>query len=115
MNQMQLSKQPQAKKNCAKHLIIFKRTAELNAQIRSDEAVAKRFGGIVSKLDNRLILSRKWASIFILAFYLRLALQAVIIFALYKYNVLQVQFTLILNLFYSCLLLSLRPYESRQD
>ena len=52
---------------------------------------------------------------FFYAYFYRRLLLAVIILPLYDYSVLQVIFSLVLCLFYSCILVHMRPYASKQE
>lgn len=62
-----------------------------------------------------MLLQKSDAYKFILAYYYRRLLMAVVVLSLYDYNALQVVFTLLLNLFFTALLLHYRPFESQLE
>ncbi len=66
-------------------------------------------------LADRFDLSRTAAVLFIICYFFRRLTQAFIILALFKYPVVQIGGTLMLNLFYLLLVVHLKPYKEKMD
>lgn len=100
----------------AKHVFEKKKLRALEKkQEEHDNEISERYGTVTSMLADRFDLSRTAAVLFVICYFFRRLAQAFIILALFKYPVVQIGSTLILNFSYLLLVVHLRPYKEKMD
>ena len=92
-----------------------KKRAIAKLQEENDEAVVKKFGPVVEMIGDRFFLKRSHATWFILCYFMRRLLQAVVILAMYTFPVAQILGTLAINLFYLVMVVHFQPYAERME